>query len=283
MMLINISSVIGTILSFPYFLDILIFLFLLIGTSLGFARGFWRGTFRFIIVVLLLVIAWFTILDKLAVYVNSPLLEKLHITFKIGEHEAKSIEEVVIKLVQSKSTELPEKYNDMTYLKEFAFSISKSLAWLLVVIFVQFVSWILSGILYFLIIRLIIPQKVRKVKLRLLGALMGLAQAVIITFSYMLSFSSISPAVSAVAKPGKGLFIWLNPNIQMVVKALDPNNSMLSPYVEKLESSMSEQRFDFKVGDEEYNFRDELKEFFENMSDVSDTLELTLDDFSQLY
>lgn len=286
MMLIDASSIIGTILSFPYFLDIVIFLFLLVGTSIGYARGFWRGTFRFIMVVILLLVAWFTLLDKLAGYVNSSLLEQLHITFAIGENEAKSIEELVIKLAEAGAGSLPEKYSNIDYLKELAFSISKSLAWLLVVVLVQFVSWILSGILYFLIIRLIIPEKVRKIKLRILGALMGLAQTVVITFSYMLSLSSISPAVSNVSNPGQGLFTWLSANTQMVLKALDPNNSMLSPYVEKLESAMSEQRFDFKVGEDEYNFIEELKEFLQNMSDASDALEsveLTLDDFSQLY
>lgn len=275
----TVSTIISTILSFPYLLDITIFLFLLISTSLGYAKGFWRGTFRFIFVVIVLLIAWFTLLDKCATFINESFLSTINVKVKVGTYEASSIKEVVeltIKNASELGETLPAKYSNEAYVSALSLSISKSIAWAMIVFIVQFISWIISGILYFLVIRLIIPNKVRKVKLKLLGALMGLAQALVVTFAFMISFSSISPAIETIKNPGKGIFTWCNQITQAAINALNPNNSMLSPFAETLEKQMSSKQYDFTLeGDEStYVFKNELKEFFKFFSDFNDkTLE----------
>ncbi len=268
-----VQNIFEIIFSFPYFLDIIIFLFLLVMTSIGYAKGFWRGTFRLLFVVIFLVIAWFTLIDTFANYISNTLLSQLGITFKVGDQTATSINELIVYSVnyaKEAGLEVPAKFLDENYVAKFAFAISKSLAWLLIVIITQFVSWIISGILYFLIIRLIIPERVRKVKLRLLGALMGLIQAVVITFAFMVSFSDLSPAFKSMKNPGEGTLSWCNPILKLVFGGLDPHNSMLSPYVSGLEENMSNTQFNFSVEGEEttYDLSEELNEFIDLMNSL---------------
>lgn len=273
-----ITTILEVILSFPYFLDIIIFLFLLISTSLGYAKGFWRGTFRFLFVMALLAISWFALLDTFAKYVSNTLLSQLHITFKVGDYSATSIAELIqysIQYAQTQGADLPAKFLNQQYIEAFTNSICKSIAWLFLVIIIQFVSWIISGILYFLIIRLIIPEKVRKVKLSLLGALMGLAQSVVITFAFMMSFTNLSPAFKNITSPGKGAFSWCKEEMRMIFVALDPTNSILSPYVKTLEESLTNKQYNYEVEglDGTFDLGDELKEFFELISSINITVE----------
>jgi len=268
-----VQNIFEIIFSFPYFLDIIIFLFLLVMTSIGYAKGFWRGTFRLLFVVIFLVIAWFTLIDTFANYISNTLLSQLGITFKVGDQTATSINELIVYSVdyaKEAGIEVPAKFLDENYVTQFAFAISKSLAWLLIIIFTQFVSWIISGILYFLIIRLIIPERVRKIKLRLLGALMGLIQAVVITFAFMVSFSDLSPAFKIMKNPGEDALSWCNPILKLVFGGLDPHNSMLSPYVGGLEENMSDNQFNFTLEGEEttYDLSEELNEFIELMNSL---------------
>lgn len=267
------QNILEIIFSFPYFLDIIIFLFLLVMTSIGYAKGFWRGTFRLLFVIIFLVIAWFTLVDTFANYISDTLLSQLGITFKVGEQTATSIKELIVYSVEyakEAEIEIPAKFLDDSYVTQFAFAISKSLAWLFIIIFTQFVSWIISGILYFLIIRLIIPERVRKIKLRLLGALMGLIQAVVITFAFMVSFSDLSPAFKIMKNPGEGALSWCNPILRLVFGGLDPHNSMLSPYISGLEENMSDTQFNFSLEGQEtnYDLSKELNEFIELMNSL---------------
>lgn len=271
MILADNSSIIGFIISFPYFLDIIIILFLFVGASIGYARGFWRGTFNLIVSLILLLVSWFVLLDALAIFVNTRLFSLIGVTFKVGNLEATSIEEFVKCLVEMGKNYLPEKYLNPDYISALSLSISKSIAWLIVVISINLLSWILSGILYFLIIRLIIPERLRKIKLRLVGALMGLIQTMVIVFSYMISFSNISPAMESVKKY-EGDVSWFNPNIQMVLEAFNPYNSMLGPYVEGL-NNIVEGKFMFVVDETEYKLDTELKEFFDLLSEISQKLQ----------
>ncbi|MCH5180856.1 MAG: hypothetical protein J1F32_06560 [Erysipelotrichales bacterium] len=271
MVLADNSSIIGFIISFPYFLDIIIILFLFVGASIGYARGFWRGTFNLIISVILLLVSWFVLLDALAIFVNTRLFSLLGVTFKVGNLEATSMEEFVKCLVEMGKNDLPEKYLNPDYISALSLSISKSIAWLIVVISINLLSWILSGILYFLIMRLIIPERLRKIKLRLVGALMGLIQTMVIVFSYMISFSNISPAMESIRKYDEDVG-WFNPNIQMVLEAFNPYNSMLAPYVEGL-NKVVEGKFAFVIDDIEYKLDNELKEFLDLLSDISKKLQ----------
>ncbi len=261
-------SIIGFILSFPYFLDIIIVLFLLVGASIGYARGFWRGTFNLIVSIILLLISWSVLLEPLAIFVHTRLFTQLGITFKVGSSEATSVEELIRLMVDAHLEELPEKFANPQYVTGLSYSLSKAIAWFLVVLAVNLLSWILSGILYFLIMRLIIPDKLRKIKLRLLGAIMGLLQTVIVVFSYMIFFSNISPAMSKIVECGSEDFTWCNDNIRMVLEALNPYNSMLSPYVTNLQITL-ENKFEFVVDEVKYNLDDELQEFFDLISNLN--------------
>ena len=256
-------SFIGFIFSIPFFLNIVIILFLLVGASIGYARGFWRGTFNLIVTIIILLISWFVLLDSLSIFVNTRLFSMLGITFKVGDFETSSLEELIKQLVELGKNDLPEKYANPDYVYYLSLSISKSIAWLIVVILIQLLSWILSAILYFLIMRLIIPEKLRKVKLRLVGALFGLIQTTIIIFAYMISFANISPAMENV-----GELEWCDSNIQMILEAFNPNNSMLAPYVEGL-NSMIDGKFEFEVDSINYKLDDELREFIELISKIN--------------
>ena len=265
MILADNSSIIGFITSFPYILDIIIVLFLLLGASIGYARGFWRGTFNLVITLLLLLVSWFVLLDALTIFVNTRLLSQLNIVFKVGEYEVTSIEEFIRCIAEMYKDSLPGKYSNPDYVYSLSLSISKSIAWLLVVVSIHLLSWILSGVLYFLIMRLVIPEKLRKVKLRLVGALMGLIQAVVIVFAYMISFSNISPSIEKFIECGEGVFSWYDSNVLMVLGTLNPSNSMLASYGDFIEKSV-EGKFSFSIDSIEYKLNDELKEFIELIS-----------------
>lgn len=269
-----ITSIIKVILSFPHFLDIVIVLFLLISASIGYAKGFWKGTFRFIFVVIALLITWHLLLNPFANYVANDFFGQLGIKFKVGSDTARSLDELIrLTIKNANISEIPEVYLNEEYLNKFIISISKSIAWFISVLLIEFVSWIISSILYFLIIRLIIPEKIRKIKLRLLGALMGLVQGVIVTFAFMLSFANISPAFNAINNTRKGAFTWCGSGLKTLMTAFDPNNSMLSPYINALEKSMGKERFGFFVTVDGENIGFELYEELIKFMDIFSKIE----------
>lgn len=266
MFLADVAAILDSVLNFPLVLDILLVLFLLISTSFGFAKGFWRGTWRLISVVIMLVISWFFLIEPVALWVKDEMLTVFNISVTLGETQIKSFGEVlnqVIKMGVESGKLVDPKYADEVFVSGLILSICKSLAWLLLVIIIQFASWIISSLFYLLLIRLIIPKRVRAVKLKLLGALMSLVQAVIITFSMMISFSSLSPAIAQIDKSVSDAFDWANDYIIIVFKAFNPENSrILSPYIDTVDSKFGNDLHDFTYGENTCSGIDEIKEFF---------------------
>ncbi len=265
-MMLSAASIINTIFNLPLVLDIIIILFLLISTSLGCAKGFWRGTFRFLFVVLMLVIAWFFLVEPVALYVRDELFVALGIKQTLSDGTVATSLGQIIESLFSKAALDPSvdpKYLDANYIAGFVLSLCRTISWLLLVIVIQFVSWIVSSLIYFLLIRLIIPKKVREVKLRLLGGLMGLLQGVVITFALMLSFSTLSPAVAAIKNPGEGEYKWLNSYTAAVIVGLDPQKSMLAPYADSLGESLTDSLVKFEVGEDIYSIKQEIVTFVE--------------------
>lgn len=268
------TQIVQFITNIPYFLDIIIILFLLISTSMGFGKGVWRGLWRLIFVVLGLLISWYFLLTPMAEYVRDGLLKTLNIRFQLENGEfITSIGDLLkyeIQIQQSLGGEVDPRFLDPLYLDAFILSFCKSIAWILLVIIMECVSWIVSGLLYFLLVRLLIPAKAREHKIKFLGALCGLLQGVVVTFSMMIGFAAISPASRSIANAGQPNtpYGWLPESVRLVIESFDPNNSMLEPYVKDLESSMLESGFhEVPEGYEKTStFQEDLELFFEQTS-----------------
>lgn len=260
----SVASTIDSILNFPLVLDVVIVLFLLISTSFGFAKGFWRGLWRFIFVIIMLVISWFFIVEPMAKWIMDDMFSLFKITAVVGDANFTSLGDYLKEVIRLgvETGKLSSKYASEAYVNGLILSLCKSVAWLFLVAIIQFVSWIISSLFYVLLIRLIIPKKVRAVKIKLLGALLGLMQGVVIVFAFMSSFATLSPAIGEISENNPA-FSWISPYVVSIFKGFNPENSnILRPYVNTIEENFTEKLIGFEVDGNVYNGSLEIKEFF---------------------
>ncbi|NCA96484.1 MAG: hypothetical protein EOM74_05835, partial [Methanomicrobia archaeon] len=174
------SRILEVIVNIPYIVDGFIVIFLLFAFSVGAMRGIWRALWRFIFVVGVLATVWFALLDQLTLFVANDLLTMINTTINISfdggttTTTITSIGDLVRAFAESPYVDGASQLKDAAYLDAFVLSFCRSLGWLAVVLVTHFVTWIISGILY--VIMMIIPKRVRKVKLALLGGVLGLVQ-----------------------------------------------------------------------------------------------------------
>lgn len=258
------ETIINFIFKVPFILDVIVVLFLLIITACGYSKGFWRASFRFIFVIILLIVSWIWIIDSLAVFINEQALTSFGIVMNVtgpqGTVAASGLKDIV-ESVALKGTSGTGNAPTAEYIEGLSLALSKSVAWLVIVIIIQFVSWIISAILY-LIFRNIIPKKIRKRKLRLLGALLGLLQGAIVIICLMIPMSALSPAAERLTGDNRDPYGFVPGWAISIAKGLDPKNSMLNPALDWVKD-LSNDLFTYKVGTATYDFRSEIVKFID--------------------
>ena len=194
----DIAIIIYNILSFPFFIDGMIIAMLILSFLFGLWKKGWHALWRFIFVVLLLAGAALFAVKPLAAWVAGEEFFALigyHPVIDYGGSETvtiNSLTELVVvvgRLTTNRAKFTPE------FSVELAMNLAKAISWFAIVLVVQLVSWIVSALLWPLA-RLIIPQKVRNRKMRVLGGVIGLAQMIIIVASYMFATSAIGPGLT---------------------------------------------------------------------------------------
>ena len=93
----------------------------------------------------------------------------------------------------------------------------------------------------------------------------------------MMSFTNLSSTFRNINSPGVGAFSWCKEEMKMIFVALDPTNSVLSPYVKTLEESLTNKQYNYEVEgmDGTFDLGNELKEFFELISSINVTTDPT--------
>lgn len=194
----KIAIIIVNILSLPFLIDGIIIFMIILSFLLGLAKKGWHSLWRFVFVVLLLTGAAIFAVKPLATWLASDAFFSLigyqPVVDYGGSHTVtiRSFTELII--VMGRLSNDRVKFTAQ-YSAELAFNIAKSIAWFAIVLVVQTVSWIVSALLWPLV-RLAIPARARKKKMRVLGGLVGIAQTLVIVASYMFATSAFSPGFS---------------------------------------------------------------------------------------
>lgn len=225
------SRILEVIVNIPYIVDGFIVIFLLFAFSVGAMRGIWRALWRFIFVVGVLATVWFALLDQLTLFVANDLLTMINTTINISfdggttTTTITSIGDLVRAFAESPYVDGASQLKDAAYLDAFVLSFCRSLGWLAVVLVTHFVTWIISGILY--VIMMIIPKRVRKVKLALLGGVLGLVQGALLIIMMMVPAKGLFPAFEFLANAGDVPFVMIPQWMADALLRFDPARTYL--------------------------------------------------------
>jgi len=132
------------------------------------------------------------------------------------------------------------------YSSELAFNIAKSVAWFAIVLIVHVVSWIVSALLWPLV-RLAIPARIRKKKMRVLGGLIGIAQTLVIVASYMFATSAFSPGFTYLFNSGNYASFGINDYLVGIGAGINSENSWIFSWL-----SLEGKVFQYKIGEDHY-------------------------------
>lgn len=269
------SRILEVIVNIPYIVDGLIVIFLLFAFSIGAMRGIWRALWRFIFVVGVLATVWFAFLDDLSLFVANDLLTMLNTTINVSfdggttTTTITSIGDLVRAFAESPYVDAASQLKDAAYLDAFVLSFARSLGWLAVVLVTHFVTWIVSGVLY--VIMLIIPKRVRKVKLALLGGVLGLVQGALLITMMMVPAKGLFPAFEFLANAGEVPFVMIPQWMADALLRFDPARTYLGALAwgfipADIASTLTTTLFDFTVGSNTYSFDTAFTQFITETS-----------------
>ncbi|MFA5235575.1 MAG: hypothetical protein WC399_01775 [Bacilli bacterium] len=231
------SAIIDTILQavfgFQYLVDIILGIFLLVALGIGVSRGVWRSLWRLIFIILVLVLVKVFALEALTEFVNTGFWQMtgMGITMDLGgtPYTFTSIQELVAGVsayAEGVGTLAGTSiFADADFLVAFSLGISRMLGWLIVVLATMVVTWLVSGFLW-LILWGPLLKSVKKKKVKLLGAVLGLAQGYVYALVMAISFSPILGAVSVIDNPTEAPY-KIGSVFPLIASGLRPENSLL--------------------------------------------------------
>ncbi len=245
----QIAIIIVNILSLPFFIDGIIIFMIIVSFLLGLAKKGWHSLWRFVFVALLLAGAAIFAVKPLATWLASDAFFSLigyqPVVDYGGDHTVTihSFTELIV--VMGRLTTDRAKFT-AEYSSELAFNIAKSVAWFAIVLIVHVVSWIVSALLWPLV-RLAIPARIRKKKMRVLGGLIGIAQTLVIVASYMFATSAFSPGFTYLFNSGNYASFGINDYLVGIGAGINSENSWIFSWL-ALEGKV----FQYKIGDDHY-------------------------------
>lgn len=269
------SRILEVIVNIPYIVDGLIVIFLLFSFSIGAMRGIWRALWRFIFVVGVLATVWFALLDDLALFVANDLLTMINTTITVSfdggttTTTISSIKELVEAFAASPYVDAASQLKDAAYLDAFVLAFARSLGWLAVVLVTHFVTWIISGILY--VVMMIIPKRVRKVKLALLGGVLGLVQGALLITMMMVPAKGLFPAFEFLANAGEIPYVMIPQWMADALLRFDPARTYLGSLAwgfipTDISTLLTTTLFNFSDGTNNYSFDTAFTQFITETS-----------------
>jgi hypothetical protein len=245
----QIAIIIVNILSLPFFIDGIIIFMIIVSFLLGLAKKGWHSLWRFVFVALLLAGAAIFAVKPLATWLASDAFFSLigyqPVVDYGGDHTVTihSFTELIV--VMGRLTTDRAKFT-AEYSSELAFNIAKSVAWFAIVLIVHVVSWIVSALLWPLV-RLAIPARIRKKKMRVLGGLIGIAQTLVIVASYMFATSAFSPGFTYLFNSGNYAAFGINDYLVGIGAGINSENSWIFSWL-----SLEGKVFQYKIGEDHY-------------------------------
>ncbi len=245
----QIAIIIVNILSLPFFIDGIIIFMIIVSFLLGLAKKGWHSLWRFVFVALLLAGAAIFAVKPLATWLASDAFFSLigyqPVVDYGGDHTVTihSFTELIV--VMGRLTTDRAKFT-AEYSSELAFNIAKSVAWFAIVLIVHVVSWIVSALLWPLV-RLAIPARIRKKKMRVLGGLIGIAQTLVIVASYMFATSAFSPGFTYLFNSGNYASFGINDYLVGIGAGINSENSWIFSWL-----SLEGKVFQYKIGENHY-------------------------------
>lgn len=245
----QIAIIIVNILSLPFFIDGIIIFMIIVSFLLGLAKKGWHSLWRFVFVALLLAGAAIFAVKPLATWLASDAFFSLigyqPVVDYGGDHTVTihSFTELIV--VMGRLTTDRAKFT-AEYSSELAFNIAKSVAWFAIVLIVHVISWIVSALLWPLV-RLAIPARIRKKKMRVLGGLIGIAQTLVIVASYMFATSAFSPGFTYLFNSGNYASFGINDYLVGIGAGINSENSWIFSWL-----SLEGKVFQYKIGEDHY-------------------------------
>ncbi|MDD4154922.1 MAG: hypothetical protein PHT30_05920 [Bacilli bacterium] len=270
----QIAIIIVNILSVPFLIDGIIIGLIIFSFLIGMAKKGWHSLWRFIFVALLLIGAALFAVKPLSDWLVSEQFFTLIGYQPIVDYGGSetvtvhSFSELIItmgRLSTNRAKFTPE------FSAALALNIAKAVAWFAIVLVVHTVSWILSALLWPLV-RLAIPARVRKKKMRVLGGLIGVAQMMIIVASYMFATSAIAPGFTYMYSSGNYSTFGVSDYLVGIGAGLNPDNSWVFGWL-----SLDGKVFQYKLDEATYFVNIEFLDLSESLIS-EDTDEATLAD-----
>jgi hypothetical protein len=233
-----IEQILGAVFGFQYLVDIILGIFLLVALGIGVSRGVWRSLWRLIFIILVLVLVKVFALEALTDFVNTGFwqLTGMGITmdFDGTPYTFTSIQEFVAGISAyaegAGTLDGASIFADADFLVAFSLGISRMFGWLIVVLATMVVTWIVSGFLW-LILWGPLLKSVKKKKVKILGALLGLAQGYVYALVMAVSFSPILGAITAIDNPLEAPY-QIGSVYPLIASGLRPENSLLMSIVD---------------------------------------------------
>ena len=245
----QIAIIIVNILSFPFLIDGIIILMIILSFLLGLDKKGWHSLWRFVFVILLLAGAALFAVKPLATWLASEafftLIGYQPVVDYGGNHTINITSFTELIVVMGRLSTDRAKFT-AAYSAELAFNIAKAVAWFAIVLVVHVVSWIVSALLWPLV-HLIIPAHIRKKKMRVLGGVIGIAQTLVIVASYMFATSAISPGFTYLYSAGNYGAFGINDYLVGITAGLNSENSWVFSWL-----ALDAKVFQYKIGETHY-------------------------------
>jgi hypothetical protein len=228
-----IQNLISAVLGFQYFVDVILGIFLLVSFSIGLKRGFWKATWRLIFVGGVFALVYTFALPYLSEFFNSTIwsLAGLSVSMNVagvdyafttigGFFSAISTHALAQGYIDGASL-----FANTTFLTALSLATSRLVAWFASLLVMMIVGWIISGLLWAIIIGPIL-KSTKGNKAGFLGALVGTATGYVYALLFAIVVSPISATFGAIDNATAGAYN-VGDLIPSVVEALAPERSII--------------------------------------------------------
>lgn len=270
----QIAIIIVNILGIPFLVDGIIIALIIFSFLIGMAKKGWHSLWRFIFVILLLIGAALFAIKPLAQWLVSEEFFALigyQPTIDYGGSQTVTVHSFTELIVTMGRLSTDRAKYTAEFSTALAFNIAKAISWFAIVLVVQVVSWIVSALLWPLV-RLAIPARVRKKKMRVLGGLIGIAQMMVIIAAYMFATSAFAPGFTYMYSSGNYSSYGVSDYIVGIGAGLSSENSWIFGWL-----SLNGKVFQYKMDEVTYFVSIEFLDFSESLIS-EDTDEATLAD-----
>ena len=252
-------NLVGDLLGLPFVVDGFIVVFLLWAFFISWMRGLWWSLWRFSFLVLLLGISYALLLTPFVQFLNEGMWTTFDLSFTMTlggfDHSITSLQGYFDVVLDYASTfeggylDGASLLNDPAYVTAFSLAVLELVAFLVLVLANLFVSWILTDLLYAIWGRRLFGN-LRKLPLRPLAGVVGLAQGSLYVILFAIIFSPLSATAAEIDNFEFGPYKF-DSVIAEIIKGLAPENSAI---LDLLDTQANSYRNPFNLFDDLLTF-----------------------------